>query len=156
MTELLFSSQYWKSKDFRKSCCNLLFLHIRHQLTDNIEGNHQLAITRMQKEHQLEIQDRNNQIQIFNMKTLHCKHKEMVIRPCCKDFRIRYMALLSIVMSPVQMIQVKTKWFWLLRKRSLLKKISFTSIPSISRGYRDGSLPQKSDALEHNIHIIGL
>ena len=111
MTELLFSSQYPKSKDFGKYCCNVLFLHIRHQLTDKLEENHQLAITGMQKEHQLEIQGRENQVQTLNMKKWHCKHSKMFIVPCCKDVRIRYMALLSFVMSLVQMIQAKIKSF---------------------------------------------
>ena len=40
----------------------------------------------------------------------------------------------------------------IIEKTQLLPKVS---ISTISRGYRDGSLPQKDDGLKHNIHIIG-
>ena len=60
MYELLFSSQQPKAKDFREHCCNMLFPHIRQQLTDKMENDHQLAITGIQREHQFAIQDRDN------------------------------------------------------------------------------------------------
>ena len=45
MYELLFSSQQPKAKAFRKHCCNVLFLHVRQQLTNKIQEEHQQAIT---------------------------------------------------------------------------------------------------------------
>ena len=52
MYELLFSSQQPKAKNFRKYCCNVMFPHIRQQLTDemvdNLRRDHQLAIQAIQ------------------------------------------------------------------------------------------------------------
>ena len=45
MYELLFSSQQPKAKAFRKRCCNALFPHVRQQLTNKIQEEHQQAIT---------------------------------------------------------------------------------------------------------------
>ena len=56
MYELLFSSQQLKSKDFRRRCCNVLFPHIRQQLTS--------------KDHRLVITDRNNKIQDIQYESL--------------------------------------------------------------------------------------
>ena len=36
--ELLFSSQQPKAKEFRRHCCNVLFPHVRQQLTKKNEG----------------------------------------------------------------------------------------------------------------------
>ena len=44
MYELLFSSQQPKAKDFRRHCCNVLFPHVRQQLTNKIKEEHQQAI----------------------------------------------------------------------------------------------------------------
>ena len=52
MYELLFSSQQPTSKDFRRHCGNVLFPHVRKQLTSKMQEDHQLVIT-----------DRNNRIQ---------------------------------------------------------------------------------------------
>ena len=41
MYELLFSSQQPKATDFRKHCFNVLFPHVRQQLTDKIKEEHQ-------------------------------------------------------------------------------------------------------------------
>ena len=60
--ELLFSSQQPKAKDFRKHCCNVMFPHIHQQLTEKLEEDHQQAITGIQREHQLVITDRDDQI----------------------------------------------------------------------------------------------
>ena len=54
MYELLFSSQQPKAKAFRKHCCNVLFPHVRQQLTNKLQEEHQQAIT-----------DHDNQIQAF-------------------------------------------------------------------------------------------
>ena len=51
MNELVFGSQQAKAKAFRKHYCNVLFPHIRQQLTNKI-----------QEGHQQDIMDRDNQI----------------------------------------------------------------------------------------------
>ena len=38
MYEIVFSSQQPKAKDFRRHCCNMLFLHVRQQLTKKIQN----------------------------------------------------------------------------------------------------------------------
>ena len=40
----------------------MLFPHVWQQLTNNMEEDHQQAITGIQREHQLAIADRNNQL----------------------------------------------------------------------------------------------
>ena len=42
--EIMFSIQQSKAKDFRRHCCNVLFPHVRQQLTNKIEEDHQQAI----------------------------------------------------------------------------------------------------------------
>ena len=44
MYELLFSSQQSKAKDFRRHCCNVLFPHVREQLTNKMKEDNQQAI----------------------------------------------------------------------------------------------------------------
>ena len=44
MYELLVSSQQPKAKDFRRHCCNVLFPHVRQQLTKKMKEEHQQAI----------------------------------------------------------------------------------------------------------------
>ena len=57
--ETVFSSQQSKSKDFRRHCCSVLFPHVRQQLTNKIQKEHQQAI----EEKHATIFHRNNQIQ---------------------------------------------------------------------------------------------
>ena len=59
-------------------------------------------------------------------------------------------------MSLVQMFQGKDNIVMIIIKRTSLEENEFMSIPTISRGYREGSFPQKDYGLEHNTHIIGL
>ena len=42
--EIVFSIQQSKAKDFRRHGCNVLFPHVRQQLTNKIEEDHQQAI----------------------------------------------------------------------------------------------------------------
>ena len=42
--ELLLSSQQQKTKDFRNHCCNVLFPHVRQQVTNKMKGDHQEVI----------------------------------------------------------------------------------------------------------------
>ena len=57
MNGMLFSRQQPKAKDFRKHCCNVMFPHIRQQLTENMVNDlrreHQQAISfEIQSTHQ--------------------------------------------------------------------------------------------------------
>ena len=45
MYEVLFSSQQPKAKGFRKHCCNVMFPHIRQQLTDKLVEEHHRRTT---------------------------------------------------------------------------------------------------------------
>ena len=62
MYALSFFSQQPKAKDFRKHCCNVLYPHVRQQLTKKMEENHKQTINGIQREHQLAIADRDDQI----------------------------------------------------------------------------------------------
>ena len=44
MYEIVFSSQQSKAKDFRRHCCNVLFPHLRQQLTNKMSEHHQQTI----------------------------------------------------------------------------------------------------------------
>ena len=44
MYDLLFSSQQPKAKAFRKHCCNVVFPHVRRQLTNKMKEDHQQVI----------------------------------------------------------------------------------------------------------------
>ena len=44
MHELFFSSQQPKAKGFRRHCCNLLFPHVRQELTNKMKEDHQQTI----------------------------------------------------------------------------------------------------------------
>ena len=43
MYEIVFSSQQPKAKDFRRHCCNVLFPHVRQQLTNKMKEDLQQA-----------------------------------------------------------------------------------------------------------------
>ena len=51
MYELLFSSQQPKAKDFKRYCCNVLFPHVRQQLTNKIQEEHQQTTQAVTIEH---------------------------------------------------------------------------------------------------------
>ena len=74
MYELFFPSQQPKAKNFRKHSCNVMFPHIRQHLTnkmvdDLIHGNQQTIIG-IQREHQLAITGRGNQIRAIQHENL--------------------------------------------------------------------------------------
>ena len=127
MYQLVFSSQQPKAKSFREHCCNVMFPQIRQQLANKIKAEHQQAITGRddQIEVFLSLQIKKNgrsinkplkkkmqhlhcSVMIYktvtirfrpsSMKTWHCKHKEMYIRPSYKEVKIKSVTLLSIVM----------------------------------------------------------
>ena len=56
MYELVFARQQPNAKAFKKYCCNTVFPHIWQQLTNKMVGDHQQAITGIQREHQLLLQ----------------------------------------------------------------------------------------------------
>ena len=68
MYELLFSSQQPRAKDFRRHCCNLLFPHVRQQLSD--------------KSHAMEIEDLTNRVQAleFTNEEERQAHQQQVLR----------------------------------------------------------------------------
>ena len=87
---MIFSSQQPKAKESRRHCCNVLFSHVRQQLTNKMKEDHQEAIEEKDSALALltdNLQGRDNQIQAIQMRTLHCKHKEMFIRPSYKDVK---------------------------------------------------------------------
>ena len=70
LCELIFGSHQDKGKSYRKHCYNLMYPHIRPQLTNKMEEDHQLKITGIQRQHywqatelQQAITDRGNQMQ---------------------------------------------------------------------------------------------
>ena len=68
MYELLFSSQQPRAKDFRRHCCNLLFPHVRQQLSD--------------KSHAMEIEDLTSRVQAleFTNEEERQAHQQQVLR----------------------------------------------------------------------------
>ena len=66
MYELLFSSHQHKAKDSRKHCCNVLFPHVRQQLTNQMEEDHQQTITGIQEEHQVATEEHEQAVALLN------------------------------------------------------------------------------------------
>ena len=147
MYEIVFSSQQRKAKDFRRHYCNVLFPHVRQQLTNRMKEDHQKAIEEKDAaiallNDDLKIREHDNvalqaqrdvyeeQLQkcqdiITHLKTLHVPHA----KDPAKD---------NIVMIILKITTPK----------------SFMSIPTILQENNDGLFPQKNDGLRHNIHII--
>ena len=67
MYELLFSSQQPRAKDFRRHCCNVLFPHVRQQLSNKIQEEYQQAIT-----------DRDNEIKVLEFRNE--EHQQKISR----------------------------------------------------------------------------
>ena len=66
MYELLFSSQQPEAKDFRRNCCNVLFPHVRQQLTSKMKEDHQQAIDGIQGKHQQVTEEKDAVIALMN------------------------------------------------------------------------------------------
>ena len=64
MHEVLFSSQQPKTKDFRRHCCNVLFPHVRYELSD--------------KSHAMEIEDLPGRVQILEF--TNEAHQQKILR----------------------------------------------------------------------------
>ena len=67
MYELVFGSQQPKAKEFKKHCCNVMFLHVRQQLTNKIQEDNKKAIT-----------GHDNQIQVLEF--TNEEHQQKVLR----------------------------------------------------------------------------
>ena len=62
MYELVFGSQQPKAKEFRKHCCNVMFPHVRQQLTNKMKEDYQQAIE--EKDNQIQaLEDTNEENQ---------------------------------------------------------------------------------------------
>ena len=62
MYELVFGSQQPKAKEFRKHCCNVMFPHVRQQLTNKLKEDYQQAIE--EKDNQIQaLEDTNEENQ---------------------------------------------------------------------------------------------
>ena len=68
MYELLFSSQQPKAKDFRRHCFNVLFPHVRQQLSDKL--------------HAMEIEDLTSRVQALEFTNeQECQaHQQQILR----------------------------------------------------------------------------
>ena len=71
MYELLFSSQQPLAKKLRKHCCNVMFPHIRQQLTDKMVEEHQRAATVLKED----IQHKDEQIVIYENRIAHLRQR---------------------------------------------------------------------------------
>ena len=71
MYELLFSSQQPLVKKLRKHCCNIMFPHIRQQLTDKMVEEHQRAVTVLKED----IQHKDEQIVIYENRIAHLRQR---------------------------------------------------------------------------------
>ena len=69
--ELLFSSQQPLAKKVRKHCCNVMFPHIRQQLTDKMVEEHQRAVTVLKED----IQHKDEQIVIYENRIAHLRQR---------------------------------------------------------------------------------
>ena len=70
----MFSSQQSKAKDFRKYCCSVLFPHVRQQLANKMEEDHQRTITRMQEDHQLAIEEHEQAVVLYRIQAIQCEN----------------------------------------------------------------------------------
>ena len=103
MYEIVFSSQQPKTKDFRRHYCNVLFPHVRQQLRNKMNKDHQQVI----EEKDAAITLFNDDLKIVNMIMWHCKHKGMYIRTSYKNFE-KSLPILGHVMFLMQKAQAKT------------------------------------------------
>ena len=130
MYELLFSSQQEKAKDFRRHCCNVLFPHVRQQLTNKMKEDHQQTIEEKDATIALltdDLQDRNNQIQAIQY--------ENVALQAQKDV---YQAELQKFQDPSkQEVQAKTTLSSLQGSIRHLPTINFMTFHTILQGCND-------------------
>lgn len=106
----------------------------------------------IEEHHQQTNTDHEKQIKIYSVWEYGIASAKRSLSDPARSCRIRYITLLSMVTYFVEMILANKTSIWLLRKAQIVEKMSFMSIPSW--GCRDGSLSQKDDGLEHNIHTV--
>ena len=73
MYEIVFSSQQSKAEDFWRHCCNVLFPHVRQQLTKKMKQDHQQSIEEKKATIALladDLQDCNNQTQAIQYENM--------------------------------------------------------------------------------------
>ena len=75
MYELLFSSQQPLAKNLRKHCCNVIFPHIRKQLTNKMVEEHQRAVTDRIILLKEDIQHKDEQIVICENRIAHLRQR---------------------------------------------------------------------------------
>ena len=87
MYELLFSSQQTKAKDFRRHCFNVLFSHVRQQLSDKshdmeIEDltGHIQALEFTNEAHRQAIKEKDATIALFNDDLKNQKHDTVALQ----------------------------------------------------------------------------
>ena len=71
MCEPLFSCQQPLVKKLRKHCCNVMFPHIRQQLTDKMVEEHQRAVTVLKED----IQHRDEQIVVYENRIAYLRQR---------------------------------------------------------------------------------
>lgn len=118
------------------------------KVSEIIEEHHQQTNT----DHEKQIVDHEKQIKVYSVWEYGIASAKRSLSDPARSCRIRYITLLSMVTYFVEMILANKTSIWLLRKAQIVEKMSFMSIPSW--GCRDGSLSQKDDGLEHNIHTV--
>ena len=69
MYEIIFSSQQSMAKDFRRHCCNVLFSHVRQQLTNKMKEDHQQAI-----------EDKGATIALLKDDLKYCEHDNVALQ----------------------------------------------------------------------------
>ena len=75
MYEALFGSQQPLAKKLRKHCCNVMFPHIRQQLTDKIVEERQRTVTDRITVLEEGIQHRDEQIVVFENRIAHLRQR---------------------------------------------------------------------------------
>ena len=99
MYKLVFGSQQPRAKAFRKRCWNVLFPHVRQQLTNKIQEVHQQAIT----DHQQKILRLNEEIDDL-IKNRH------VARRGCFDNVLCFIKKNSAEVYPYYVIRCQHRW----------------------------------------------
>ena len=139
---LVLSRLLWFHKKIKeRHLSTTMYNMIYGKVSEIIEEHHQQTNT-----------DHEKQIKIYSVWEYGIASAKRSLSDPARSCRIRYITLLSMVTYFVEMILANKTSIWLLRKAQIVEKMSFMSIPSW--GCRDGSLSQKDDGLEHNIHTV--
>ena len=101
MYEIVFSSQQPKAKDFRRHCCNVLFPHVRQQLSNKLHAMeiedlrgrvqalqftneeerqiHQQKILRLNEDHQQAIKEKDAALALLNDDLQNCEFENVAL-----------------------------------------------------------------------------